>query len=76
MKTILCYGDSITWGYDPRDGSRYPFEQRWPGVLQAELAGRARIVEEGLNGRTVATDGWLLPNRNGRTMLVPTFLRG
>jgi len=29
MKTILCYGDSITWGYDPRDGSRYPFEQRW-----------------------------------------------
>jgi len=71
MKTILCYGDSITWGYDPRDGSRYPFEQRWPGVQQAELGDRARIIEEALNGRTVATESWLLPNRSGRAMLEP-----
>src|SRR5262249_21767997 len=46
-------------------------EQRWPGVLQAELGSGIRIIEEALNGRTVATDSWLLPDRNGRAMLPP-----
>jgi lysophospholipase L1-like esterase len=32
MRTILCYGDSLTWGYDPSDGTRYAFEERWPGI--------------------------------------------
>jgi hypothetical protein len=36
MKTIMCYGDSLTWGYDPRNGSRFPFDQRWPGVLERD----------------------------------------
>ena len=27
MKTIMSYGDSLTWGYNPADGTRYPFEQ-------------------------------------------------
>jgi lysophospholipase L1-like esterase len=71
MKTVLCYGDSITWGYNPVDGSRFPFEQRWPGVLQAALGSSFRIIEEGLSGRTVATDSWILPNRDGRSMLGP-----
>jgi lysophospholipase L1-like esterase len=71
MKSILCYGDSITWGYNPHDGSRYSFGERWPGILQQELSGRARIVEEGLNGRTVATDDPAHPNRNGLAMLPP-----
>jgi len=71
MKTILCYGDSITWGFNPADGSRFPFEQRWPGVLQATLGSSYRIIEEGLSGRTVATDSWILPHRDGRAMLSP-----
>jgi lysophospholipase L1-like esterase len=71
MKSILCYGDSITWGYNPHDGSRYSFGERWPGILQQELSGRARIVEEGLNGRTVATDDPAHQNRNGLAMLPP-----
>jgi lysophospholipase L1-like esterase len=71
MKTILCYGDSLTWGYNPRDGTRYPFDQRWPGVLQHELGGGFRVIEEALNGRTTVTDSWLLPNRSGRAMLGP-----
>jgi lysophospholipase L1-like esterase len=71
MKTIMCYGDSLTWGYNPTDGSRYPFEQRWPGVLQNELGSGVRVIEEALNGRTVATDSWVLPNRDGRAMLGP-----
>ncbi len=71
MKTILCYGDSLTWGYDPRDGSRYPFDQRWPGVLEKELGRGFRVVEEGLSGRTTVADSPLLPNRNGLKMLEP-----
>jgi lysophospholipase L1-like esterase len=71
MKTILCYGDSLTWGYNPADATRYPFEQRWPGVLQAELGSEVRVIEEALNGRTAATDSWVQPNRNGRAMLGP-----
>lgn len=71
MKTVLCYGDSITWGFNPVDGSRFPFEQRWPGVLQQKLGSGFRIIEEGLSGRTVATDSWILPNRDGRSMLAP-----
>jgi len=71
METILCYGDSITWGYNPVDGTRFPFEARWPGVLEVTLGNGYRIIEEGLSGRTVATDSWILPNRDGRSMLAP-----
>jgi lysophospholipase L1-like esterase len=71
MKTILCYGDSITWGRNAVDGTRFPFEQRWPGILQAGLGNDYRIVEEGLGGRTVATESWAMPHRDGRAMLAP-----
>ena len=71
MKSILCYGDSLTWGYNPTDASRYPQDARWPGILERELEGRARVIEEALNGRTVATDEPASPNRNGLAMLPP-----
>ena len=71
MKSILCYGDSLTWGYNPTDASRYPQDARWPGILERELEGRARVIEEALNGRTVATDEPARPNRNGLAMLPP-----
>ena len=37
MKRILCFGDSNTYGYDPRSyfGSRYPADVRWTGLLQS-----------------------------------------
>lgn len=69
MKTILCYGDSITWGYNPSDGIRYPFNQRWPGILQFEMGDSVRIIEEALSGRTTNWDSPFLSNRNGRAML-------
>jgi len=67
--TILCYGDSITWGFDPTKGSRLPFPERWPGILQAGLPGGARVIEEALPGRTAGSDSPWLPYRNGRTTL-------
>ena len=52
MKTILCYGDSNTWGYDASTGGRFPPETRWPKVLLRELGDGYEVIAEGLNGRT------------------------
>jgi lysophospholipase L1-like esterase len=71
MKTILCYGDSLTWGYDPRDGTRYPFDQRWPGVLEQELGKGFHVIEEALSGRTTIVESPLLSNRSGLKMIEP-----
>ncbi|OFI07161.1 GDSL-like lipase/acylhydrolase [Clostridium acetireducens DSM 10703] len=56
MKTILCYGDSNTWGYNPLDGSRYAKEDRWSSVLKKELGEKFDVISEGLNGRTTVWD--------------------
>ena len=69
MKSILCFGDSNTWGFNPKDGSRFAPEDRWPRVLEYALEGRARVIEEGLNARTVATDEPARPYRNGLSIL-------
>ena len=71
MKAVLCFGDSITWGFNPADGTRFSFDERWPGVLQSALGTDYRIIEEGLSGRTAATESWVLPDRDGRAMLAP-----
>lgn len=52
VKTILCYGDSNTYGYEPGTGDRWPEEIRWTGRLQKLLGSDYRVIEEGCNGRT------------------------
>ncbi len=55
--TILCFGDSNTWGYVPgKDCERYAPDVRWPGVLQAGLGDDYRVIEEGQNGRMTVWD--------------------
>lgn len=72
MKTILCYGDSNTWGFDPSSGGRYPPEVRWTGVLRRELGEGYTVIEEGLNGRTTVWDDPVQGvHRNGSTYLLP-----
>ena len=71
MKTIVCYGDSNTWGSDPVTRGRFAHDVRWTGVLQAELGDGYRIIEEGLGGRTTIVDDPISPFRNGRDYLVP-----
>lgn len=56
MKTILCYGDSNTWGFDYKTQGRFPYEVRWPNVMQKILGGGFHVIEEGLAGRTTALD--------------------
>lgn len=71
MKTILCYGDSNTYGYDPASGTRYPMDVRWPGVLRSELGEGYHVIEEGLGGRTTVWDDEIEEHRNGKTYLYP-----
>jgi len=71
VKTILCYGDSNTWGYDPSTGGRYPRDVRWPGVLRKELGDEYLVIEEGLNGRTTVWDDPIEGYKNGKEYLVP-----
>lgn len=75
MKTILAYGDSLTYGASPvPNGPRHPYEDRWPTVLEAGLGGKARVIAEGLGGRTTAFDDWLAQaDRNG-VRILPTLL--
>ena len=55
-KTVLCYGDSNTYGYDPSTDGRYAWNVRWPGRLQLLLGEGYRVIEEGCNGRTTVFD--------------------
>ncbi len=71
MKTVLCYGDSNTYGYVPETGMRYPKDGRYPGRLQILLGDDYAVIEEGCNGRTTIhddpIDGW----KNGMDYLRP-----
>ncbi|UCI05780.1 SGNH/GDSL hydrolase family protein [Mesorhizobium sp. B1-1-8] len=74
MKTVLCYGDSLTWGYDAANLGRHPLEDRWPSVLKSALGDGIEVIAEGLNGRTTAFDDYLAgADRNGARLL-PTIL--
>ena len=71
MKTILCYGDSNTWGYEPATKERYSRAERWTGILQRELGAGYYVVEEGLNGRTTVWDDPIEGYKNGKEQLIP-----
>ena len=74
MKTILAYGDSLTFGANPTGGARHGYADRWPSTLEAGLDGKARVIAEGLGGRTTASDDWYAnADRNG-VRILPTLL--
>jgi lysophospholipase L1-like esterase len=70
MKSILAFGDSLTWGFVAGTWERHPFDVRWPNALAAGLGGKARVIEEGMNGRTtVFPDPTVGEERNGAVAL-------
>jgi len=70
MKSILAFGDSLTWGFEAGTSKRHAFEDRWPNALAAGLGGKARVIEEGMNGRTtVYPDPTCEAERNGAVAL-------
>ena len=50
---ILCFGDSNTYGYDPRGcfDDRYSAEDRWPDLLAKQT--RWEVINAGTNGREI-----------------------
>ena len=50
---ILCFGDSNTYGYDPRSylGGRYATENRWVDLLAQETGWE--VLNAGENGRSI-----------------------
>lgn len=78
-KTVLCYGDSNTWGAAPMahldDRRRFDLKQRWPGIVRERLGAAWHVVEEGLPGRTTCHDDPVEgANRNGLAYLTPCLL--
>jgi lysophospholipase L1-like esterase len=72
MHTIVCFGDSNTWGYVPGgDGERYGPDVRWPGRLAKALGGEAEVISEGLSGRMATIESPVEEGRNGLPYLVP-----
>ncbi len=73
QKSILCYGDSLTWGWIPvNEGAptlRYPYKDRWTGAMAAHLGAGYHIVEEGLSARTTSLDDPNDPRLNGSAYL-------
>jgi len=64
-KTIVCFGDSNTWGFNPATGGRFNEKIRWPRQMQRRLKDGFHVVEEGLNGRTTVFDDPVSGGKSG-----------
>ncbi|MCI5530007.1 MAG: GDSL-type esterase/lipase family protein [Blautia sp.] len=62
---IMCFGDSNTYGVNPKTGMRYPRNKRWTGILQELLGKDYYVIEEGIGGRTTVWEDPLADNRCG-----------
>ena len=57
---ILCFGDSNTYGYDPRGyfGDRYSTEDRWVDLLAKQTGWE--VINAGANGREIPRNPYAL----------------
>ena len=70
-KRVLCFGDSLTWGFDPDTRQRFSEDARWPRVTGELLGNGYEVIEEGQNGRTIATDDPAEGEKNGLKYIGP-----
>ena len=75
MKTILCFGDSNTFGSPGRPldvkSYRHSYGTRWTTVAQQALGADFNLIIEGLPGRTTVHDDPIEgAHKNGRRMLL------
>lgn len=73
VRRVLVFGDSLTWGWMPVETvvptTRYPFRERWTGIMAEALGPGFTVVEEGLSGRTTDVDDPFDPRLNGSAYL-------
>ena len=64
---LLCFGDSNTYGYDPRGffGDRYDAEDRWVDLLAARTG--HECINAGANGREIPRNPYALRLLNEHT---------
>lgn len=77
MRSVLCFGDSNTYGQTTADtpDDRYGPHERWPGILRKRLGQGWLVIEEGLSGRTTVSDDPIEgAEKNGRTYLRPCIM--
>ena len=55
MKKAVIYGDSLSYGFDPRGafGGRFPESIRWTEVLRTRLIGQWEIDVRAENGKEI-----------------------
>lgn len=73
MPTVLCFGDSLTWGSRPDGQGRHRWDVRWPTALAQGLDG-VEVIAEGLRGRTTAHETGDNPGNPNGTAILPTLL--
>jgi len=58
---VICYGDSNTYGYDPRSlfGESYDCENRWVDILAMNTGWN--IINQGINGREIPDEVEIFP---------------
>lgn len=74
MKTVLCFGDSNTYGYIPGSGARYDVQTRWTRLLARYLGEEFDVIEEGLSGRTTVFGDLIEPGRCGLDTILPCVM--
>lgn len=73
-KTIVCFGDSNTWGYNAESDVRFDDASRWTSLLDLDLGNSYRVIEEGLPGRTSVCEDPLFEGLNGLSYLYPCLM--
>lgn len=67
---VICYGDSNTYGFDPRSyfGDRYPADVRWVDLF-AERTGWS-VINAGENGRSIPRGAVPVPEDTERILVM------
>lgn len=79
MTTIVCFGDSNTWGCPPyaniaQTPDRIARDRRWAQIMGRSLGQPVEIIEEGLSGRTTVFDDPIEGlHKNGARTLIPVI---
>ena len=73
-KTILCFGDSNTHGYNSSNNGRFTEDERWTCLLSKYLGDNYSIKEEGLSGRTTVFVDPLFEGLDGLSYISPCLM--